>query len=270
MKSPQWIRFAAAVGILSLTWTDAASAQNANQLQQNQQNQAAQNQVGTPVPGNADANNQAKNQISPNQFNSISQQPWFGNAAVRDQLQMNDTQFNQLNRGYNQAWSQYDKGWGEINSNQKLTPQQRAQQIQQLDSRFYRDLSGSVDATFTSPAARKRFNELGLQYRGYSAFSDPTLQQQLGLTPEQQQRFTQYNSDWNQRWSRWNTTYPQNQQQVTTQYNDWRNGYWNNVNQTLTPQQQQMWNNMTGKQYEFPADVYFQNNTTTTAKPVIP
>lgn len=270
MNSPKWVRLAGAVGILSVTWTESGMAQNANQLQPNQQNQAGQKPVGTPTPGNADANNQARNQASPSQFNSIGQQPWFDNTAVRDQLQLDDKQFNQLNRGYNQAWSQYDKKWGEINSNTDLTPQQRMQQLQQLDSQFYRDFSNTVDSTFTNPGARQRFNELGLQYRGYSAFNDPTLQEQLRLTPEQQQRFDQYNNDWSQRWSRWNTAYPQNQQQVTTQYNDWRNNYWNNINQTLTPQQQQIWNAMTGKQYQFPADAYFQTNATTTAKPVIP
>lgn len=269
MSTFKWIPFATVLGSLSLAWTATSFAQNANQLQPNQ-NQTGQNQVGTPVPGNADASNRARNQNTTAGFNTINQQPWFSNTAVRDQLQLNDAQFSQLNRGYNQAWSQYYKSWAQIMSNQELTPQQRDQQLQKLDSGFYRDFSNTVDSTFTNPGARQRFNELGLQYRGYSAFSDPILQQQLELTPEQQQRFSQYQNDWNQRWNRWNTTYSQNPAQVTTQYNEWRNGYRNSLNQTLTPQQQQIWNSLTGKVYDFPADVYFQNTTTTTAKPVIP
>lgn len=38
------------------------------------------------------------------------QTPWFNNPAVRQQLQLNDSQFDRLNSGYRDAWNRYNQG----------------------------------------------------------------------------------------------------------------------------------------------------------------
>lgn len=40
-------------------------------------------------------------------FNGINESPWYSNSAIRDQLQLNDEQYRQLNDYYGQAYYGY-------------------------------------------------------------------------------------------------------------------------------------------------------------------
>lgn len=199
-----------------------------------------------------------------------SRNPWFNNPGVRQELKLNDDQYNALNRQYQQAWVEYNKNRSLVDSS--LSLQQQAQREAALRQSFNKQFSPAVDSTFTDQAARDRYNQLYTQYRGYSAFQDPAVQQQLNLTPEQQQKLDQYNSDWNKQFSNWRTDYPANRETVAKQMREARQTARRNIDSTLTPAQRAQWNRMMGQPYEFHPEVYFPSQPTnnTTLKPVNP
>jgi hypothetical protein len=101
---------------------------------------------------------------------------------------------------------------------------------------------------------RQRFNQLNWQYQGVGAFSDPTLQQQLNLTPEQRQQIGQMTGDWRrdfaalQGGARGNLT-QQQLDELRMQFNE-------RMSTILTPTQLQMWERLIGEQYNFPYTAY--------------
>jgi Spy/CpxP family protein refolding chaperone len=153
-----------------------------------------------------------------------------------------------------------------------LTPEQRAQKEAELRVNFERDFAPAVSAVFADQTARQRYNQLYLQYQGYGAFQDPIVQQQLNLTPQQQQQFNQFATDWNRQYTTWVTTYPTNREHVGKAFREARRDARHRITTVLTPAQQTTWTNMTGHVYEFQPEVYFpaQTTTTTTLKPVVP
>ena len=198
-----------------------------------------------------------------------SRNPWFSNPSVRQELKLNDDQYNALNRQYEQAWVEYNKNRTVIDSS--LSLQKQAQREAALRQSFHKQFSPAVEATITDQAARDRYNQLHNQYRGYSAFQDPTLQQELNLTPEQQQKLDQYNADWNKQVANWRTDYPVKRETVAKQMRDARQAARRNIDGTLTPAQRARWNSLMGQPYEFHPDVYFpgQTTTNTTLKPAV-
>jgi len=202
-------------------------------------------------------------------FNPIGQTPWFANPAARQHLNLNDTQFNTLSRNYSQAWNTYNRGMTGLDAN--LSPQLRSQRQSKLNDQFRRDFSQGFDAVFPNEEARNRFHQLDLQYRGYSAFSDPTVAQRLNLTEDQRQKFDQWGNEWNRNYTNWRRDYARNRDQVNTQFEDSRKQFRDRVQNTLTPEQQKTWQEMTGRPFDFDADVYFPNpNATRTLKPALP
>jgi len=230
----------------------------------------AQPNVNVQVPGANVQVQTPKANVQVGNTGYYSQTPWFSNPEVREQLQLNEQQYNQLNQAYTQAWNRYNQGWTQLGAN--LTPEQRAQQEAQLRANFERDFNPAVSAVFVDPAARQRYNQLYLQYQGYGAFQDPYVQKQLNLTPQQQQQFNQFANDWNRQYSTWVTTYPANRERVGKAFREARRDARHRITTVLTPAQQTTWTNMTGQTYEFHPDVYFptQTTTTTTLKPVVP
>jgi hypothetical protein len=207
-------------------------------------------------PGNTAAQ---PNTASGGNFNGINQSPWFGNNATRQQLQINEQQYNQLNNNYQKAYSRYNDGLNGLDRN--LTPQAREQRQMQLHDQFRQDFSAGTNDVYTDPTARQRFNGMDYQYRGYSAFNDPTVQKQLNLTDAQRQKFNQYGQDWNQQHSNWQQEYPRNQQLVGKQFSASRVQMQDRIKSTLTPDQQQQWNQMSGQPYNFTPDMYFGNQS---------
>ena len=226
--------------------------------------QAGNGQVGANVQvGNAGVGVQA------GAFNGYGQVPWYNNPGVRQQLQWNDTQYNQMNRHYAEAWNRYNDGVSQLDN--KLTPEQLQQREAELQSGFHQDFSKGMTSTLSNPAAQQQYNQLFLQYRGYGAFNDPTVQQNLNLTPEQRQKFSQYDHQWNTQLNTWRGEYPTNREAIVNQFNESRQQAQTRINSTLTPEQRATWSEMTGKPYNFQPDVYFPNkpSTTTTLKPVV-
>jgi len=191
-------------------------------------------------------------------FNSVNQSPWFSNAAIRRQLELNDEQYNQLNKAYTQSWSRYNQGITGLDKS--LAEQERMQRQRGFADSFNKEFGSAIDETFTDKAARQRYNQMDWQYRGYGAFNDPTIQQKLNLTAEQRQKFSNYQNDWGQQLSTWQTEFPNDRDGVSSRFRDGRLEWQKRIDSTLTPDQRTMWRDMSGKPFDFPVDVYFQGN----------
>jgi len=200
-------------------------------------------------------------------YNGINQTPWYSVPAVRQQLNLTDDQYRQLNNSYNTAWTTYNTGVTQLGDN--LTDQQRAQQMAQLNGTFYNNWNQSYNKVVVDPVAQQRYNQMYWQYQQYGAFNDPAVRQKLNLTDEQVQQFQNYDREWNRNMATWHNEYPTNQQVVIDNYNKAQQAYQTNVNTVLTPNQRQQWQVMIGKPYNYTPDVYFSNGEVTTAKPVL-
>jgi len=188
------------------------------------------------------------------QNSSINQTPFFNDPGVRTQLNMNDTQYNALNRGYQNAYSRYNQALNNLNA-PNLTAQQREMQLQQLEAQFNQNFTGTVNSTFNNPQALNRYNQLYRQYQGFNAFNDPAVRKQLNLSQDQIRQLRTLSGNWRQQMQQLRQAGGQNadparwaqlQQQFATQ-----------LNGVLTPEQQQMWSQQTGQAYSFGPQAYF-------------
>ena len=113
---------------------------------------------------------------------------------------MNEQQFNQLNRSYQDAWNQYNQGANNLGNNPN--EQQRMQQMQQLEAQFNQQLGQNLDTTFTDPQVRQRYNQLNNQFYGHNTFNNPQVRRQLDITPEQQRQLRRMSTAWNREMQR--------------------------------------------------------------------
>ena len=232
------IRTLAALGLLS-TGTAAAFAQGDRTQQQQGASTGVAAQAGI--------------------YGGIQQSPWFGNPSIRQQLQLNDDQYNRMNKSYGQAWDRYNKGLTGLDKN--LAEQQRMQRYQELNGGFYKDFSGGIDEVFPDKAARQRYNQMDWQYRGYGAFNDPYVQKQLSLNEEQRQKFNQYDREWNTQMNNWRREFRNDRDGIANRFRESRRELQNRINSTLTPEQRTMWTDMNGKPFDFSPDVYFESDS---------
>jgi hypothetical protein len=186
-------------------------------------------------------------------FNRIGQTPFFTDPGARRQLNLNDNQFNTLNRAYQNAFTRYNQSLNGLNSS--LTEQQRQAQMQQLATQFNTDLNRSVDTALTDPAMRLRFDQLNRQFMGFNAFNDPAIQGQLNLTPQQQEQLRLLAAQWQQQLGQFG-----NGTDVDpNQWNQMSSQYWEQLNAVLTPQQQQTWAQLVGQRFNFSPGVFFNS-----------
>ena len=189
-------------------------------------------------------------------FGGINQTPWFGDKSVREHFKFTNDQFNGLNKAYGDAWTRYNTDLSQVGAN--LTEAQRAQKMRELHASFHQSLNGSVERLITDPQQRQRYNQLHLQYQGYSAFNDHTIQQTLKLTDAQRLQLTQFGQEWNQQMTALQKSYQTDPVGATTRYNDMLQQNNQRFNSVLNQQQQQTWQKMTGAPYNFSPGVYFQ------------
>jgi hypothetical protein len=189
-------------------------------------------------------------------FNRINQTPFFNDPGARQQLNLNDNQFNTLNRAYQVAYSRYNQNLTGLNSS--LTEQQRQAQMQQFASQFNNDLNRSLDSTFADPQLRARYDQLNRQYMGFDAFNDSAIQRQLNLTPQQQQQVRQLAAQWRQQLMQLGGSGTDGSVNIDpNQWTQMSSQYWEQLNSVLTPQQQQTWQQLIGTRYNFSPSAYF-------------
>src|SRR5690606_22565948 len=120
---------------------------------------------------------------------------------------------------------------------------------------------------FGNAPFRDRYNQLNMQYRGYEAFTDPQVTQQLQLTNGQQQRLQSLAADWNAEMQRLSQVDPENSRQVQQQLDRLRRAGARELRTILSQDQYQQWQQMVGDPFDFPADTYFTNFANGQAQP---
>jgi hypothetical protein len=240
-------------------------------------------------------------------FGGISPTPFFSDRGVRQQLNLNDNQFNALNRAYMNAYNRYNQsvtGLGTNNTQNNATTgrnnavtsrreqlqdfrsrindntnvgagtdtavDQRTRQLQEFENRFNTDVRRSVDQTITDPRLRRRYEQLYRQYLGFNNFNDPTIRQQLDLTADQQRQLRQLTTDWRRQMMDWRRGLRADDPAAQQQWLQFRNQYNDQLNALLTPQQRQNWLGMMGQPYEFPYELYFPSNQVAQAADAAP
>lgn len=193
-------------------------------------------------------------------YGGINQRPWFENRAVREQLRLNENQFNRLNQAYQRAWRQYNQnvtGLGE-----GLSAEARQERMQALRNDFDRDFSQARSTVFNDPQIRDRYNQLNYQYRGYEAFQEPDLQQRLNMTPEQRQQIGQLRDEWNAEMGDVEQLYSTDPDAAADRYRQLQMQSQERLGTFLTPEQQRRWSETIGDRFDFPADTYFDSDRT--------
>ena len=190
------------------------------------------------------------------QFNGFAENPFFTDPGAQQQLQLNAAQAAQLNRAYRNAFDLYQRGLQSLPPD--LSDAERQQRLQELQSRFNQNYGRAVDSMFTNPRLRQRFDQLNWQFQGVGAFNDAQLQQQMNLTPEQQQQFAAMTDQWNQQLQQLRQLAASNPALANQRFARLQGQFGNQMSGVLTPQQQQMWPQMMGRPYNFPPAAYFR------------
>jgi len=184
------------------------------------------------------------------QVNTISQTPFFTDPGVRQQLNLNDTQLRTLNRNYQDALARFNEAVNRLSPG--LTPEQRALQVERLQLQFNQSLAGTTNSTLTNPQTLNRFNQLNRQFMGFNAFNDPTIRQQLNLTPDQLRQLRTVQNNFRQQLQQLRRGAGNDLSSVDqTQWNQIMQQYVSTLNNVLTPEQQQMWQQLVGQPFTF-------------------
>ena len=222
------------------------------------------NPVGAQSPAlGANAAGQARggvgNQTGFNDFHGISQNPFFADPGVQQELGMTAAQYRQLQQAYQNNFNQYNQGLSGLGND--LPEQQRMQRLQQLEAQFNQGFGQTVDSTFTDPRLRQRYNQLNMQHQNFGVFNDPMVRRQLNLTPQQQRHIRRMSNEWRQQMRRLqragNDLDPQ---MADEQFNQMQQQYQAQLNQVFTPEQQQSWTGLVGERHSFPRTSYVPPN----------
>jgi len=190
----------------------------------------------------------------------MNQTPWFSSPQIRQQLKINEEQFNNLNNAYRKGWENYVSNLNKVDPT--LSESQRQARMNELQQNFNKDFSAAWQQVLTDPTQRQRYEQLFWQYRGYTAFSDPTVMERLKLTPEQRARLNQFQQDWSMQMSKLGPMYQTNRDMAIKQFNTLQTQNIERLNSVLTPEQRTAWQQMTGTPYTFAPDVYFGTSIT--------
>lgn len=188
-------------------------------------------------------------------FGGLTQTPWFGNPQIRQELNLTDPQFAALDKAYQNAWMNYQKGVQTLDP--ALTDAQRQQRILDLQQAFYKSFLTSSDKAITDPVQRRRYNQLFYQYRGYGAFADPFVIESLNLTPAQRGQLNKFQQDWFNQVNKLGPIFQSDQQRGARELSQLQGKIPGQVKSVLTPSQQTSWQQMMGTPYNFGPQVYF-------------
>jgi len=189
------------------------------------------------------------------QANFMNRTPFFSDPGVRQQLNLNDTQFNTLNRNYQDAVARFNEQVNRLSPG--LTPDQRNLQIERLQQQFNQSLAGNLNSTLTNPQTLNRFNQLNRQFTGFNAFNDPTIRQQLNLSPDQLRQLRTVQNNFRQQLQQFRRGAGNDLSSVDQgQWNQVWQQYVSTLNNVLTPEQQQAWQQMVGQPYTFSPNLF--------------
>lgn len=205
--------------------------------------------------------NQGPNQRSvPSGYGGWNQNPWFFNPDVRNQLRLSDDQVERLRDIYTRSWDQYQQGLSGLQND--LTDEQRLLRQRELGQNFQNGFTGSVDQFMSDPVQRQRFGQLMLQYQGFNAFTDPSVQQRLNLTDRQREQLARLQEEWNEQMQGLSADYPR-ERNARERFLELRQQAGERIGNVLTEEQRRIWMEMLGQPFDFPPDVYFPSDANT-------
>jgi hypothetical protein len=183
---------------------------------------------------------------------AITQNPWH--SGLQQQLNLTPQQTQQLNQTYMDHYNKYQQQISSLPNT--LNAQERQQRMNQYRQDFYNNYNTSTASMFTSPDQRSRYNQLYLQYRGYGAFEDPSVQQKLNLTDAQKQQIMQFEQNWNTQMDAIRAQYKTDPNGARLAFDRLQQQNQQNINSTLTPGQMAQWRQIIGNPYSFQATHY--------------
>jgi hypothetical protein len=186
-------------------------------------------------------------------FGRVGRVPFFNDPAIRQQLQLSQGQFDQLNRAYADAFTAYNRGFENLNQN--LVAQERLRQMQALEGQFNQQFGAALDSTLTDPRIRTRFNQLQSQFQGFGALNNPDFAQSLQLTAGQQQRLRLMANQWNQQMERL-LRRNDNDPRLDDEFQELQLQARQQIESVLNPQQMQVWPQLVGPFYDFPRSAF--------------
>ena len=181
----------------------------------------------------------------------VSATPWFAIPTVRQQLQLNAIQYQQLYDGYVDASTRYNDAVAAIPASMAIA--ERAGQLQALQEVFNSEFNTTLDATVTSPELRQNFNALSAQYQNLPATNAPAIQPTLSLTPEQHRRLSLMAFQWNQLAAKLRERVAANQEVAPEEVSKLNSEAEEQIATTLTPEQQSIWPQLVGQYYDLDA-----------------
>lgn len=184
----------------------------------------------------------------------IERVPWFNNSDVRNQIKLNNDQYNALTKDYDTYWNKYTTARTELDD--ELDDIQRRRRESELHQEFQESLSQSLDRVLTDRIARRRYDELYNQYRGYRTFHDPRIQKQLEMTSEQLAELDLLDREWNLELDRLRQNFEINRPVAMRELKHARRAMRERILELLTPEQNDLYVQLTGEAYEFPEAVY--------------
>src|SRR5690606_8746481 len=128
---------------------------------------------------------------------------------------------------------------------------------QQLGQQFQDNFQQGFGERFGNAPFQNRYQQLNWQYQGPRAFQNPQLQQQLNLTPAQTERIQQLTNQWSTQMQQLSQTLQDNPEQLRERLRSLQASMSRQLRPVLSQQQYRQWQQMTGDPYEFPANVYF-------------
>jgi hypothetical protein len=171
--------------------------------------------------------------------------PFYSRPDVTRSLELTDRQLGQLNTMTQTVQSRFQDRFGQLRD---MTEAQRAARALELNRAFATDWMAGARDVFNE-AQLNRYQQLQLQYGGFSSFTSPDVQRRLQLTDLQIKALPD-SIKWNDAEMRGVLAAP-DQVLANKLYGDYLQEAQERLAQWLTPEQMRTWKDMTGSRFEF-------------------
>jgi len=173
--------------------------------------------------------------------------PLYTNQDVRQALNLSDDQLRRLNAANAALQDQYRTDFSGLSG---VPEQDRAARLQELTRRYNTAFNQSA-ADIINRDQMRRYQQLGLQYRGYDAFGDADIQRQLNLSADQQQQLRLLQQRYGQDLRDISRYAQTNREDAMRRYQALQRQSGQQLNTILNDQQRQAWSGMTGEPFPF-------------------
>jgi hypothetical protein len=177
---------------------------------------------------------------------------------VSRSLTINDRQFQQLNTMTQRLQERYQTQYDRVST---LPERQRQDRLMQLN-REYTSAWLNDAKTVLDSRQLSRYQQLQLQYGGFSTFNDPAIQKQLNLT-DTQLRDLGDSLTWSNRRTQEIVNQAQTDRVLALEwYRDYSKEFQDRLKRILSGEQQRQWSDMTGESFPFPPPIPVATGTT--------